>query len=205
MHALAEIVKSVEKDGDTWLVVRLPKSRLKEEIENKTITNTEMRFDDGRHISNLQRKKAYATIRDIAIELGYLPEEMKEIMKCNYMIETGEPYFSLSDCSMGTARDFITFLMDFVLKEGIQLSDSGIERADDVGKYLYACIKHRKCAVCGKDGEIHHVDTIAWEMTGGGWMIRDTGKSACAGRTTRSHINAECRASKKCITYTELL
>lgn len=64
------------------------------------------------------------------------------------------------DCSVGTARDFITFLMDFVLKEGIQLSDSGIERADDVGKYLYACIKHRKCAVCGKDGEIHHVDTI---------------------------------------------
>ena len=31
MHALAEIVKSVEKDGDTWLVVRLPKSRLKED------------------------------------------------------------------------------------------------------------------------------------------------------------------------------
>lgn len=119
MHALAEIVKSVEKGGDTWLVVRLPKSRLKEEIESKTITNTEMRFDDGRHISNLQRKKAYATIRDIAIELGYLPEEMKEIMKCNYMIETGEPYFSLSDCSMGTARDFITFLMDFVLREGM--------------------------------------------------------------------------------------
>lgn len=90
MHALAEIVKSVEKDGDTWLVVRLPKSRLKEEIENKTITNTEMRFDDGRHISNLQRKKAYATIRDIAVELGYLPEEMKEIMKCNYMTELRE-------------------------------------------------------------------------------------------------------------------
>ena len=202
MHALAEIVKSVVKDGDTWLVVRLPKSRLKEEIENKTITNTEMRFDDGRHISNLQRKKAYATIRDIAIELGYLPEEMKEIMKCNYMIETGEPYFSLSDCSMGTARDFITFLMDFVLKEGIQLSDSGIERADDVGKYLYACIKHRKCAVCGKDTMLIQ---SAWEMTGGGWMILDTGKSVCAGRTTRSHINEECRASRKCITSTESL
>ncbi len=71
MHALAEIVKSVEKDGDTWLVVRLPKSRLKEEIENKTITNTEMRFDDGRHISNLQRKKAYATIRQRVDDSGY--------------------------------------------------------------------------------------------------------------------------------------
>lgn len=182
MHALAEIVKSVEKDGDTWLVVRLPKSRLKEEIENKTITNTEMRFDDGRHISNLQRKKAYATIRDIAIELGYLPEEMKEIMKCNYMIETGEPYFSLSDCSMGTARDFITFLMDFVLREGIPLSDSGIERADDVGKYLYACIKHKKCAVCGKDGEIHHVDTIG--MGNDRRLVDDSGyRKICLCRT----------------------
>ena len=45
----------------------------------------------------------------------------------------------------------------------------------------------------------------AWEMTGGGWMILDTGKSVCAGRTTRSHINEECRASRKCITSTESL
>ena len=30
----------------------------------------------------------------------------------------------------------------------------------DIGKYLYFCIKHKKCCVCGKDGEIHHVDAI---------------------------------------------
>lgn len=61
MHALAEIIKSVEKGGDTWLVVRLPKSRLKEEIENKTITNTEMRFDDGR---NAELRKNVSRIRN---------------------------------------------------------------------------------------------------------------------------------------------
>ena len=174
MHALAEIKKAAEKNGDTWLVVRLPGTRLKEQLEKKAISNTEMRFDDGRHISNMQRKKAYATIRDIALELGYMPEEMKEIMKYNFMIESGEPYFSLSDCSMETAREYITYLIEFVLREGIPLSDVGIERTDDIGKYLYACIKYKKCAVCGRTGEIHHVDTIG--MGNDRRRVDDSGK-----------------------------
>lgn len=160
MHALAEIIKSTEQSGDTWLLVRLPGVRIKEDIDRKTISNTEMRFDDGRHISNLQRRKAYATIRDIATFTGYLPEECKEWLKYDYMIATGAPYFSLSDCDMSTARDFITHLLEIVLKQGIPLSEAAIERADDIGKYLYACIKYKKCAVCGRPGEIHHVDTI---------------------------------------------
>ncbi len=160
MHTVAKIAKAVEKNGDTWLVVQLPGVRIKEEIDRKIIHNTEMRFDDGRHISNLQRKKAYATIRDIAAYTGYPPEECKEIMKYSFMISTGEPYFSLSDCSIDTAREFITFCLEMAIRDGIQLSETGVERADDVGKYLWACLRYKKCAVCGRDGEIHHEDAI---------------------------------------------
>ena len=53
MHTVAKIAKAVEKNGDTWLVVQLPGVRIKEEIDRKIIHNTEMRFDDGRHISNM--------------------------------------------------------------------------------------------------------------------------------------------------------
>ena len=133
MHTLAEIVKSVEQFGDTWLVVRLPGVRIKEDIDRKAISNTEMRFDDGRHISNLQRRKIYATIRDIAQYTGYLPEECKEFLKYDYMIDTGSSYFSLSDCTMDLAREFITYLMDIILREGIPLSEAAIDRADDIG------------------------------------------------------------------------
>ena len=35
-----------------------------------------------------------------------------------------------------------------------------MNRTDDIGRYLYFCLKHRKCAVCGRNGEIHHVDAI---------------------------------------------
>ena len=120
----------------------------------------EMRLDDGRTISVMQRKKAYATIRDMAEWTGYPPEVMKEIMKYEFMIRTGEEYFSLSDCSVNLAREFISMLIEFSLEHGIQLSDLAINRTDDIGRYLYYCIKHKRCAVCGRPGEIHHVDTI---------------------------------------------
>ena len=50
--------------------------------------------------------------------------------------------------------------MNFAIENGIPLSDLGTNRTDDIGKYLYFCIKHKKCCICGKPGEIHHVDAI---------------------------------------------
>lgn len=72
----------------------------------------------------------------------------------------GEPYFSLSNCSMDTAREFINTILEYALKEGVPLSEAGVYRTDDIGRYLYFCLKHKKCAICGLPGEIHHVDTI---------------------------------------------
>ena len=163
MHCLAEIKRLWEEQEETFLLARLPGADTKaivNALKQKQITVAEIRLDDGRHISAIQRRKIYATIRDIANETGYLPEEAKEHMKYLHMMRTGEAYFSLSVCSMDTAREFINTLLEIVLEHGIPLSETGIERADDIDKYLYFCLVHRKCAVCGRKGEIHHVDTI---------------------------------------------
>ena len=159
MYTIASISKYRDVDTGTWLMIKVPE-HIGAVIRDKKIQSAELRLDDGRFISALQRKKAYATIRDIALYTGYPPEECKELMKYNYMISTGRPYFSLSDCTMDEARQFIDYVLDFSIEEGIPLSEPGVMRADDVGKYLYSCIKHKKCAVCGRDGEIHHVDAI---------------------------------------------
>lgn len=159
MNTTAQISKYRDVDNGTWLMIKVPE-HLGTIIREKRIRTAEIRLDDGRYITSDQRKKAYATIRDISLYTGYLPEECKEIMKYNYMIASGELYFSLSDCSIDTAREFITYLLEFSLQHGIILSEPGVMRADDISRYLFACIKYKKCAVCGKDGEIHHVDAI---------------------------------------------
>lgn len=160
MHALVKINQYRERNDGTDLVVSVPDLKLGDMFQRKKIRNAEIRFDDGRHISAEQRKKAYATIRDISDWTGYLPEEMKEILKYQHMMRTGDAYFSLSNCSMDTAREFINTILEFALENGIPLSDNAIERTDDIGRYLYYCLIHKKCAICGKDGEIHHEDAI---------------------------------------------
>lgn len=144
----------------THLQIKIPDKDISYYITDKKAKYGELRIDDGRHISALQRKKIYATIRDISDWTGYVPEEQKEWLKFLHTEQTGEPCFSLSNCSMDTAREFINTILEYALKEGVPLSEAGVYRTDDIGRYLYFCLKHKKCAICGLPGEIHHVDTI---------------------------------------------
>ena len=160
MHEMVVLKQCREDHDGTEIRAIIPEKHIAGMLIRKKISKAEIRFDDGRHISAEQRKKAYATVRDIADYTGYPPEEMKEIMKYEHMIRTGDGYFSLSNCSMDVAREFINTILEFAIQNGIQLSENAIERTDDIGRYLYFCLKNRKCAVCGRDGEIHHVDTI---------------------------------------------
>ena len=160
MYELARITGIRTDIEGTEMKVFVPKKNLMDLVIDKRIRQAELRLDDGRTITSVQRRKAYATLRDMSDWTGYPPEQMKELMKYFYIEQTGEDYFSLSDCTVDTAREFITFLIEFSLENGIHLTDLAIHRTDDIGKYLYYCLKHKKCAICGRDGEIHHVDTI---------------------------------------------
>lgn len=160
MYELVDVKSVREAEECTDLMIRIQGKKLKDMFLDKRIKTAEIRFDDGRMISALQRKKAYATIRDISDYTGYLPEQQKEWLKYLHIERTGADYISLSDCTMDEAREFINTILEYAIEEGIPLSDLAINRTDDIGKYLYYCIKHKKCCICGRPGEIHHVDTI---------------------------------------------
>lgn len=160
MHELARITGYKPVEEGTYLQIFIPGKNLMEPIEEKRIRNCLVWLDDGRHISAEQRKKAYATINDIAAYTGEVPEVMKEWLKYLYIYRTGAEYFSFSGCSMDTAREFINVILDYALEMGIPLADFALDRTDDIGHYLYACLKLKRCAICGRPGEIHHVDAI---------------------------------------------
>ena len=66
MYAQVGIKQYRENKDGTDLVISISGMKLGDMLRRKKIQNAEIRFDDGRHISAEQRKKAYATIRDIA-------------------------------------------------------------------------------------------------------------------------------------------
>ena len=129
-------------------------------LEQKEVKEVEIRIKDGREISREQQKKAYALLRDISLYTGYNSEEIKEIMKYDFLSKHGGDEFSLSDVDMTTARKFITHLIDFILKNDIPCSKSLLEQAEDIGQYIYMCLIYKKCCISGKRAELHHVDSV---------------------------------------------
>lgn len=161
MYDVAKLTGYRVTQEGTELKVFIPNANLQEPIIQKQLKEVGVWLEDGRHITSLQRKKAYATIADISLHCGYLPEECKEWLKYYYMIKTGKPYFSFATCTIDTARDFIDIILDYAIENGVQLAEAGIERTDNTDHYLYSCIKYKKCCICGKEhADLHHVDAI---------------------------------------------
>lgn len=147
--------KIIGYDGKNMVVI--PDASIDKEFIQKQINRVEIRLNDGRTITAEQRKKAYATIRDISDYSGHAPEFLKEWFKYEYIIKTGGKYFSLSDCSVTVARQYINVLIDFCLHYGVPLYEPMTNRTDDIDAYLYMCLYYRKCAVCGRAADVHHV------------------------------------------------
>lgn len=129
-------------------------------LDKRQITGCEIRLDDGRTISADQRKKTYATMRDIADYTGYTAEQVKSLWKYDFIAITGHDYFSLSDVDMTTASEFLEFLIEFCLEHDIPTKDSLLERSPDTSRYLYACLVYKRCAICGRPADLHHVDHV---------------------------------------------
>lgn len=156
-------VDKFKYEGDnTVLNLVIPEERIQElkKYSSGGIMHVEVRIDDGRTITNDQRKKAYATINDIAAHTGHVQDFLKEYFKYVLMAQQGIDTFSLSDCSVTTARDYINVLIEFCIAHGVQLQEGVMERSDDIARTLIVCLIYRKCCICGRDGEIHHFDAI---------------------------------------------
>lgn len=128
-------------------------------------------WQDSRGISPEQRRKAWALIGEISAAYGYLSagdrEQLNADMKRQFLIQrmdelTAEAIkrFSLSDCDQTTARLYITFLIDFVIEHDIPTKEMTAELCEDIEAYVYQCMMHKRCCICRKPADLHHVDRV---------------------------------------------
>jgi hypothetical protein len=126
-------------------------------------------FNDGRHISPIQRRKIYALISDVAEYIeGYRTSETiestKQALKMDFVLThlqgMERKMFSLSDVSMSTAAEFIDYVVDFIIRNDIPTRIPLIENCSDISKYIYACLVNKRCCICGEPADLHHVDAI---------------------------------------------
>ena len=146
----------------------------------------EIRLIDGRSISPEQRRKIFALVSDIAdyvtaVRGSKRRREEQEVLRqlqLLYIIDTTDrevvrrqltqhfcalqniDLFSLSDVDMTTAREFIDWMVELCVQHDIPCNDTLLSRCEDIGRYLYACVAKRRCAICGKKADIHEVERV---------------------------------------------
>ncbi|WP_238884473.1 putative HNHc nuclease [Clostridium sp. YIM B02551] len=118
----------------------------------------EIRLEDYRTITAEQRKKIFAFVKDVSLYTGYEAEYVRDLLTLSFCYENNIEPFSLSNCSLEVAREFISYLIDFCISLDIPLSQSALERTDDIGKFLYMTIKKEICSICGDKGTIYTLD-----------------------------------------------
>lgn len=137
------------------------------DIEHLTLrkySEVQIGLPDGRTISPEQRKKAYALIGEIADWIGDFPEYIKRLMKMEFVVNRlqslEKELFSLSDCDITTAREFITYLIDFMIEHDVPSKIPLYEQCEDIYRYVYSCALKKRCAISGKHADLHHVDAV---------------------------------------------
>jgi hypothetical protein len=121
-------------------------------------------WQDSRHMTPEQRRKAWALMTEIAAYQGETKEEVYGEQASAFTLKhldiLQEGLFHLSTATVTTARAFITMLVEIIIEYGIPTKEPLYGLCDDIQRYVYACLMNKKCAVCGRKTELHHYDHV---------------------------------------------
>lgn len=122
----------------------------------------EIIFHDPRRFSSQQRRLYWALLGDIYKWSGQSVEELHDWFKQEYAIKFYS-FVSLKDQSNSTVSEvnkLLELVLDLMFSFNVPFKDGYELLPRSESYYLYMCIKHRKCVICGKHADMHHVDAV---------------------------------------------
>ena len=130
-------------------------------------TEVRLLWQDRDEITADQRKKIFAIVAEIAQWSAHDPEYVRKNMTADFLrsnierLQLSALSLAISgNCDKGTASLFIEFLISFCLENSVPTSRPLQEYADDLERYTYSALLHKRCIICGRKADLHHVDQV---------------------------------------------
>lgn len=122
----------------------------------------EITMIDSRRLSDRQRRCCYAMLNAIVEWSGMALDEIKDHMKFDFIARMQEDMelFSLSNAKMSVVAAFQSHIARFIVANDIPTKRPMLDYVDDIEDYVYACTNHKKCPVCGRRAELHHLNAV---------------------------------------------
>ena len=131
------------------------------------IQEVRLLWQDQEEITADQRKKIFAIVAEIAQWSAHDPEYVRKNLTADFLranierLQMSALSLAISgNCDKGTASLFITFLVEFCLENSVPTSRPLQEYADDLERYTYSALLHKRCLVCGRKADLHHCDQV---------------------------------------------
>ena len=158
--------KIVDADA-RFLTIRVP---YHPDYVGKDMQDATVFLHDGRKHSHDQHGKVFALLGEIGIWAGYQAKDTGDVntlMKKEFLLKRFDMLsaaaiqsFSMSDGDVTTVSLYITFLIDFILENNIPTKRPITELCEDIQQAVYSAMIHKRCIVCGKKCDLHHVDRV---------------------------------------------
>lgn len=142
---------------------------LDERAENKGVSygdKVSLLITDSRKVTTKQRNFAYALMNDIAQadkggQWAGMPEQVYSYFKLLFAYYYDDANFSLSTKAgnRDDANKFIDMLLKFCITQNIAISKEPLKHleSDFIYKFEYLCLLEKKCVICGKKSDLHHL------------------------------------------------
>lgn len=117
---------------------------------------------DSRPLSDRQRKCCYAMLNAIAEWSGYALDEVKDHFKLDFIahLEEDMELFSLANARMSVVAGFQRHIARFIVDNDVPTRKPMLDYVDDIEDYVYRCVINKRCPVCGRRADLHHVDAV---------------------------------------------
>lgn len=156
--------KALWRDG-VWLVKLDQEANFEhiQTINSNQVASVpvEIEFTDPRKARPKQRALFFALLGDIHNWSGEPTEWLKEYFYTLYTIKTAGRVISLANDTQNTvsdARKLIDQVVDFIFEFDVPIKQGYELLPRDENSFQYECIRHRKCLICGKHADIHHLE-----------------------------------------------
>ncbi|WP_367140229.1 putative HNHc nuclease [Staphylococcus capitis] len=152
-----------QDDGTTTVVIEGVELGNKETLllDNGLEVEVDVQVVDPFKITDKQRRKIFALVKDIEAHTGQPFEYMREMFQ-NYVsfLYGYEKRLSLSDCTREQAKQVIEVILDWVFHNNIPLNYKTSDLLKNDKAFLYWSTVNRNCVICGKRGELAHHKAI---------------------------------------------
>lgn len=161
---MTNVFKYQSNDDGTYNVivenVKIPHKNL-DDLQRGLGTEIDVNFIDPNDISHKQRKLIFALLNDIEDWNGDPVEYRRHLLTREFMAKNDMENFSLSNCSMTEAREFIELILTFIFRYDVPIKFETSDLMKEDKDFIYMCVMKRKCVICGKPhAELAHYHAV---------------------------------------------